>query len=140
MRFSGVVVVLPDEDLATAIDRYHRADDELTDLSNALGEQGEATSVDEQEEDDDAPIVLTDMVAEFRGRGAMLALEFVTADGEPDSELAHKIAGGAKAEGVLLLTCGLDHNVIRFLPSLAIPEDLWREALQVVVKQFNEYK
>ena len=86
------------------------------------------------------PILGDSRVAEFRGRGAMLALEFVTAEGEPDSELVHKIAGGAKAEGVLLLTCGLDHNVIRFLPSLAIPEDLWREALQVVVKQFNEFK
>lgn len=86
------------------------------------------------------PILGDERVAEFRGRGAMLALEFVTAEGEPDSELVHKIADGAKAEGVLLLTCGLDHNVIRFLPSLAIPEDLWREALQVVVKQFNEYK
>ena len=86
------------------------------------------------------PILGDERVAEFRGRGAMLALEFVTADGEPDSELVHKIADAAKAEGVLILTCGLDHNVIRFLPSLAIPEDLWREALQVVVKQFNEYK
>ena len=86
------------------------------------------------------PILSDDRVAEFRGRGAMLALEFVTVDGEPDSELVHKIADAAKAEGVLILTCGLDHNVIRFLPSLAIPEDLWREALQVVVKQFNEYK
>ncbi|QQU80247.1 4-aminobutyrate--2-oxoglutarate transaminase [Corynebacterium striatum] len=86
------------------------------------------------------PILGDERVAEFRGRGAMLALEFVTADGEPDAELVHKIADAAKAEGVLLLTCGLDHNVIRFLPSLAIPEDLWREALQVVVKQFNEYK
>ncbi|QPK78769.1 4-aminobutyrate--2-oxoglutarate transaminase [Corynebacterium lizhenjunii] len=87
-----------------------------------------------------APILEDERVAEFRGRGAMLALEFVTAEGEPDSELVHQIAAGAKAEGVLILTCGLDHNVIRFLPSLAIPEDLWREALQVVVKQFNEYK
>ena len=86
------------------------------------------------------PIMGDERVAEFRGRGAMLALEFVTAEGEPDSELVHKIADAAKAEGVLLLTCGLDHNVIRFLPSLAIPEDLWREALQVVVKQFNEFK
>ncbi|MCQ9341971.1 4-aminobutyrate--2-oxoglutarate transaminase [Corynebacterium phoceense] len=86
------------------------------------------------------PILGDERVAEFRGRGAMLALEFVTADGQPDSELVHKIADGAKDEGVLLLTCGLDHNVIRFLPSLAIPEHLWREALQVVVKKFNEYK
>ncbi|WP_175974315.1 4-aminobutyrate--2-oxoglutarate transaminase [Corynebacterium sp. Marseille-Q2823] len=86
------------------------------------------------------PILGDERVAEFRGRGAMLALEFVTAEGAPDSELVHKIADAAKAEGVLILTCGLDHNVIRFLPSLAIPEDLWREALQVVVKQFNEYK
>ena len=84
------------------------------------------------------PILGDERVAEFRGRGAMLALEFVTADGEPDSELVHKIADAAKAEGVLILTCGLDHNVIRFLPSLAIPEDLWREALQLSLIHISE--
>ena len=50
-------VLVDAKDLATAIDRYHRADDELTDLSNTLQDQNEVTSVDEESEDDDAPIV-----------------------------------------------------------------------------------
>jgi len=46
-------------DLAAAIDRYHRADDELTDLSNTLVEQSDApTDLDQGVgDDDDAPIV-----------------------------------------------------------------------------------
>ncbi|WP_233550933.1 GspE/PulE family protein [Amnibacterium setariae] len=51
-------VLVDAKDLATAIDRYHRADDELTDLSNALQDQSEVTSVDDDAaEEDDAPIV-----------------------------------------------------------------------------------
>jgi type IV pilus assembly protein PilB len=50
-------VLVDGKDLATAIDRYHRADDELTDLSNALQDQSEVTSLEEESEDDDAPIV-----------------------------------------------------------------------------------
>jgi type IV pilus assembly protein PilB len=50
-------VLVDAKDLATAIDRYHRADDELTDLSNVLQDQNEVTAVDEAAEDDDAPIV-----------------------------------------------------------------------------------
>lgn len=87
-----------------------------------------------------AELIKDERVADFRGRGAMLALEFVTANGEPDPELVHKIAAAAKEEGILILTCGLDHNVIRFLPSLAIPEHLWREGLQAVVNKFHEFK
>ncbi|MFD1721184.1 GspE/PulE family protein [Amnibacterium endophyticum] len=51
-------VAVDPKDLATAIDRYHRADDELSDLSNTLGGQSEAASLDEDATDeDDAPIV-----------------------------------------------------------------------------------
>jgi type IV pilus assembly protein PilB len=55
---SRIRAVLVDaKDLATAIDRYHRADDELVDLSNALYEQSEASAGEDEAEDDDAPIV-----------------------------------------------------------------------------------
>ena len=45
------------KDLATAIDRYHRADDELSDLSHALYEQSDTTADRAAQEEDDAPIV-----------------------------------------------------------------------------------
>lgn len=99
-----------------------------------------ATRLEEIAREELAGILDDPRVAEFRGRGGMLALEFVTTDGKPNEELTHRIAAEAKKEGVLLLTCGLDHNVVRFLPSLAIPEHLWREGLRVVVEKFNAFK
>ena len=77
-------------------------------------------------------------VAELRGRGAMVALEFVDAEGNPDKELTGAIVEAVKAEGVLVLSCGQDGNVIRFLPPLVIPEALLREGLQTIVHHFKQ--
>src|SRR5699024_398262 len=59
-------------------------------------------------------------VAEIRGRGAMMAIELIDATGRPNAALTAAVAARAKAEGVLLLTCGTDGNVIRLLPPLVI--------------------
>lgn len=99
-----------------------------------------ARRIEEIAREELAVLIGDSRVAEFRGRGAMLALEFVTEHGAPDAELVHAVVSGAKEQGVLILTCGLDHNVIRFLPSLAIPEHLWREALRIVVTLVEESK
>ncbi|WP_375389501.1 GspE/PulE family protein [uncultured Amnibacterium sp.] len=50
-------VLADKKDLATAIDRYHRADDELSDLQHELSEQGRAGEESAVVEDDEAPIV-----------------------------------------------------------------------------------
>jgi 4-aminobutyrate aminotransferase/(S)-3-amino-2-methylpropionate transaminase len=87
--------------------------------------------------------VLTERLAEIqaadprlgdvRGRGAMVAAEFVDpATGEPDAALTAAIAKACIAEGVIVLTCGTYGNVIRFLPPLSISDDLLREGLDVV--------
>jgi 4-aminobutyrate aminotransferase/(S)-3-amino-2-methylpropionate transaminase len=73
-------------------------------------------------------------IGDVRGLGAMCAVEFVE-DGDasrPAPELTRAVAAGALAEGVLLLTCGVRGNVIRFLPPLTIDEDLLRGALDTV--------
>ncbi|MGP9722881.1 4-aminobutyrate--2-oxoglutarate transaminase [Corynebacterium sp. AOP40-9SA-29] len=71
-------------------------------------------------------------LAEVRGRGAMIALEFVDADGRPDAATTKAIAEACKARGVLILTCGMDGNVVRLLPPLVIGEDLLRDGLGVL--------
>jgi 4-aminobutyrate aminotransferase/(S)-3-amino-2-methylpropionate transaminase len=72
-------------------------------------------------------------IAEVRGRGAMVAIEFVDpVTGEPDAALTSRIASAAHQAGVIVLTCGTYGNVVRFLPPLSIPDDLLREGLQVV--------
>ncbi|MDO5535270.1 MAG: 4-aminobutyrate--2-oxoglutarate transaminase [Propionibacteriaceae bacterium] len=72
-------------------------------------------------------------VAEVRGRGAMIGIEFLNSDGEPCAELTSRIAGACKKAGVIVLTCGSDGNVIRLLPPLVINEDVLRDGLSVLV-------
>ncbi|MDI3331209.1 MAG: 4-aminobutyrate--2-oxoglutarate transaminase [Micrococcus sp.] len=75
----------------------------------------------------------TGVVGDVRGRGAMLALEFVTPGGtEPDAEIVKRIIAGCRAEGVVILSAGTYGNVIRLLPPLVIGEDLLAEALDVL--------
>jgi len=72
-------------------------------------------------------------IGDVRGRGAMVAVEFVDpATGEPDAALTGRVAKAAIAQGVIVLTCGTYGNVIRFLPPLAIPDALLAEGLDVV--------
>jgi len=72
-------------------------------------------------------------IGDVRGRGAMLAIELVDpATGRPDAELTRRVAAAVHAQGVVLLTCGTDGNVVRLLPPLAITDDLLREGLDVL--------
>lgn len=80
------------------------------------------------------PLVELDVVAEVRGRGAMMALEFVTPDGAPNAALTAAAAKACKEQGVLILTCGLDYNVIRLLPPLVIAESTLREGLRILAE------
>lgn len=75
------------------------------------------------------------IVGEVRGRGAMLAIEFVK-DGskEPNAEVVGKIVRTALEQGALFLTCGTYGNVIRLLPPLVMPEETLRDGLNVLVE------
>ncbi|WGX95052.1 4-aminobutyrate--2-oxoglutarate transaminase [Nocardioides sp. L-11A] len=74
------------------------------------------------------------VVGEVRGRGAMLALEFVRpGTSEPAPEIARAVVEHCHQEGVLTLLCGTFGNVIRLLPPLVIPMDLLDEAIDVLV-------
>lgn len=73
-------------------------------------------------------------IGEVRGRGAMIAVEFVDPEtNEPDAALTSTIARAAHQAGVIVLTCGTYGNVIRFLPPLSIPDDLLTEGIDVVL-------
>lgn len=73
------------------------------------------------------------VVGDVRGRGAMLAVEFVRpGTTEPAPEIAKAVAAACHAEGVLTLVCGTFGNVIRLLPPLVIPFDLLDEAVGVL--------
>ena len=73
------------------------------------------------------------LIGEVRGRGAMLAMEFVKPGGtEPAPELAKLVSAHCNREGVLTLVCGTYGNVIRLLPPLVISDELLHDALNVL--------
>ncbi|WP_407687804.1 4-aminobutyrate--2-oxoglutarate transaminase [Mycobacterium sp. HUMS_1102779] len=74
-----------------------------------------------------------DRIGDVRGRGAMIAVEFVkSGTADPDAELTHKLATAAHAAGIIVLTCGTFGNVIRLLPPLSISDELLGEGLDVL--------
>jgi len=73
-------------------------------------------------------------------RGAMIAMELVkNGDAEqPDPDLTKAIVTMAYQKGLVLLSCGVRGNVIRFLPALTISDELVNEGLDVIETCLNE--
>ena len=66
-------------------------------------------------------------------RGAMMAIELVE-NGDvdrPAAELTKALVGKAAEKGLVLLSCGVNGNVIRFLPALTISDRLIDEGLEI---------
>ncbi|MEY3406079.1 MAG: hypothetical protein RLZZ556_151 [Actinomycetota bacterium] len=73
------------------------------------------------------------VIGEVRGRGAMLAIEFVQpGTREPNAAVTDAIMKFCHQNGVVVLNAGTYGNVIRFLPSLAISDELLNEAMDVL--------
>ncbi|WZH35828.1 MAG: 4-aminobutyrate--2-oxoglutarate transaminase [Microbacterium enclense] len=73
------------------------------------------------------------VVAEVRGRGAMMAIEFADPGTlAPRPDLAQRISAACHAAGVLTLTCGTYGNVIRLLPPLVIEEGILDTGLRIL--------
>ncbi|SPA02264.1 4-aminobutyrate aminotransferase, PLP-dependent [Cupriavidus taiwanensis] len=71
-------------------------------------------------------------IAEVRGLGAMVAVEFRGRDGGPDAEFTRQVQRRALDQGLLLLSCGVHGNVIRFLFPLTIPDAVMDEGLDIL--------
>ena len=72
-------------------------------------------------------------IAEVRGLGGMLAVEFHHPEnGAPNPEFTKKVQTYALKHGLILLTCGVYGNVIRFLFPLTIPDAVMAEALVIL--------
>ena len=78
------------------------------------------------------------VVAEIRGRGAMMAIELCEPGGTtPDAARAAAVSAYCHSQGVVTLTCGTWGNVFRFLPPLSIGDALLDEAFGVVSDGFE---
>lgn len=89
---------------------------------------------------------LTDLQNEFptliscvRNKGSMIALELMI-DGDANNantELTKAIIGKATEYGLILLSCGYNANVIRFLPPLTISDETANEGLDKFIALFR---
>jgi 4-aminobutyrate aminotransferase len=70
-------------------------------------------------------------IGDVRGPGLMIGMEFVRDRDtrEPDGALADAVAARAAEAGLLLLTCGIHHQVIRWIPPLDVSAPEVEEAL-----------
>ena len=72
-------------------------------------------------------------MGDVRGLGAMVACEFIDPKtGAPDADLTKRVQAAALKRGLLLLTCGVYGNVIRFLFPLTIEDTVFAEAMDVL--------
>ena len=76
-------------------------------------------------------------MGDIRALGAMVACEFVNPQtGAPDADLTKVVQQAALKKGLLLLTCGVYGNVIRFLFPLTIEDSVFEEALLILDQVF----
>ena len=76
-------------------------------------------------------------IADVRGLGAMVAVEFNRAGSGvevnvPDPDFTKAVQAEALKRGLILLTCGVNANVVRFLFPLTIQETVFDEAMDVL--------
>ena len=72
-------------------------------------------------------------IADVRGLGAMVAVEFNRpGTDEPDAEFTKKVQAQALQRGLILLTCGVNGNVIRFMFPLTIAQAHFNEAMVIL--------
>lgn len=79
---------------------------------------------------------LTDVVpqiADIRGPGFMNAVEFnIPGSTVPNPDFANRVREKALEKGLILLTCGIYGNVIRFLAPITIEDGIFNEALAIL--------
>ncbi len=72
-------------------------------------------------------------IKDVRGLGSMIAAEFFDpATNEPSMDAVKRVQQAALAEGLILLTCGVHGNAIRFLYPLTIQDEIFDEALDII--------
>jgi 4-aminobutyrate aminotransferase len=78
-------------------------------------------------------------ISDIRGPGFMNAVEFKDdASGEPNPAFAGRVREIALSKGLILLTCGIHANVIRFLSPITIQDEVFSEALDILEASLKE--
>ena len=78
-------------------------------------------------------------ISDIRGPGFMNAVEFADPGSKaPDAGFAGRVKDIALTKGLILLTCGIHGNVIRFLSPITIQDEVFGEALDLLEASIRE--
>ncbi|EFH11825.1 4-aminobutyrate--2-oxoglutarate transaminase [Pseudoroseomonas cervicalis] len=83
---------------------------------------------------------LKGVIGDIRGLGAMVAMELVAGGdaNRPDPDLAKALTARAAQKGLILLSCGVRGNVIRFLVPLTASDALINEGMDMLGEALRE--
>ncbi|MER8437956.1 4-aminobutyrate--2-oxoglutarate transaminase [Mesorhizobium sp. M1312] len=108
-------------------------EEKLCDRANTLGNRLKQRL---QSFRDDTPEIV-----DIRGPGFMNAVEFNDVKkGLPSAEIANAVRLKALDKGLILLTCGVYGNVIRFLAPITIQDGVMNEALDILESSIREVR
>ncbi len=84
-------------------------------------------------------------VVDVRGNGLMIAIELRDSSGNPDYARCEAVKAHARANGLLLLTCGAkignphtDNAALRLIPPLNTPEDIAHQAVDILLNALQK--
>ena len=78
-------------------------------------------------------------IIDVRAQGSMVAVEFNDPQtGKPSPEFTQQVQKKALEEGLLLLSCGVYGNVVRFLYPLTIPDAQFDQALAILSRALTK--
>jgi 4-aminobutyrate aminotransferase/(S)-3-amino-2-methylpropionate transaminase len=74
-------------------------------------------------------------IGDIRGLGAMIAVEFVKNNFEPDTNFVSNLLKECWNRNLLIINSGLHKNVVRFLVPLTIEEELLEKGLNIIKEE-----
>lgn len=78
-------------------------------------------------------------IADIRGYGFMKAIEFnMPGNDKPNPDMTTAVRLKALEKGLILLTCGVYGNVIRFLAPITMQDSVFNEALDIIESSIRE--
>ena len=77
------------------------------------------------------------IIGDVRGPGLMIGIEFVKEDGSPNPEACRKVRSACQERGLVLIDCGRDKHVIRFIPPLIATDAEMDQGLDIFEKALD---
>ena len=79
-------------------------------------------------------------VGDVRGLGLMIGIELVDGDGKPDPAAFSHIQKYGVENGLFILDCGPEGNIIRFIPPLIVTKDELDRGIEILASAMTDYE